>query len=124
MGLKETIAGAVRSGFTALGNLTESVTYKAYQTTSVYDVTLGTYTRVETSYTLSGVFLEYTKKDIDGEQIKPHDQKFLFQQADLEVRPSLQDRIVRDSGAIWEVVWVKEDPAHATWELQLRARNG
>ena len=124
MGLKETILGAVKAGFGALGNLKESVTYKSFAASSTYDPATGTVTRVETSYTLSGLFLEYAKRDIDGEQIKPHDQKFLFQQADLSVTPTLQDRITRATGANWEIVGVSEDPAHATWEVQVRATNG
>ena len=124
MGLKETIAGAVKSGFSALGNLAESVSYLAYSASSTYNPTTGTETRSETSYSVSGLFLEYSKRDIDGQQIKPHDQKFLFQQASLAVRPTLQDRLLRTDGKYWEVISVSEDPAHATWELQMRGLNG
>jgi len=124
MGLKETIAGAVSAGFTALGNLVESVTYKAQGATSAYDVTSGTYLRSETLLTASGLFLEYQKREVDGEQIKPHDQRFLIQQASLTVTPTLQDRILRADGKHWEVIAVKQDPAHVTWELQVRALNG
>lgn len=124
MGLKETIEAAVSAGFTALDNLVESVTYQAYQATSAYDPTTGTYTRKETSYTVPGVFLDYKKQDIDGEVIKPHDQRFLFRQASLAVIPGLQDRLVRASGKTWEIISVGEDPAHVTWELQVRGTNG
>lgn len=124
MGLKETIAGAVSAGFTALGNLKEDVTYNVFQTTSSYDPDTGTAVRKETSYTVPGLFLEYKKQDIDGVQIKAHDQKFLFQQKDLAVTPTLQDRIVRASGATWEVISVSQDPANVTWEVQVRTTNG
>lgn len=124
MGLREAIASAVKSGFTALGNVKETVTYKTYQSTSSYDTTTGTVTRTETSTTLSGVFMSYTKREIDNAAVAPHDQKFLCQQADLATTPTLEDRLVRSNGTSWEVVWVKEDPAHVTWELQVRAISG
>lgn len=123
MGLKETIHAAIASGFTALGNLKEDVTYKS-QRASTYVPSTGVFTRVETAYTVSGVFLAYGKRDIDGTQIKPHDQKFLFRQAALAVVPALTDRLVRSTGAVWDVIMVSEDPAHATWELQIRGTNG
>lgn len=124
MGLKATIAAAVSAGFKALDDLPEIVTYLARSASSTYDPTTGTSTRNEAPYTLGGLFLEYSKREIDGEQVKPHDQKFLFQQADLAVRPTLSDRILRADGKYWEVLAVNEDPAHATWDLQIRGTNG
>lgn len=123
MGLKETIASAVSAGFTALGNLIETVTYKA-QGVSLYDTSTGTFTRVETSFSVSGIFVEYEKKEIDGAIVKVYDQKFLFQQALLTVKPKITDRLLRTDGRHWEVMAVAEDPAHATWELQMRAQHG
>lgn len=124
MGLKETIQAAVTTGFTALGNLKESVTYKGHLSTSSYVAATGQYVRNESSTAIEGIFLDYAKRDIDGQQIKPHDQKFLVLQSQLIATPTLQDRIIRSTGAIWEVIAVSEDPAHATWELQMRATNG
>lgn len=124
MGLKETVAGAVKAGFVALGNLPEAVTYQTFKSTSIYEASTGIVTRQETVTRLAGLFTDYTKQEIDGQQIHPHDRKFLFQQADLAGRPTLQDRLTRRDGTSWEVVFVKEDPAHATWELQVRALNG
>lgn len=124
MGLKETIDAALSAGFTALDNLVEKPTYLANQATSAYDPTTGTYTRNEASYTLPGLFLEYSRKDIDGTQIKPHDQRFLCQQSALAVTPTLQDRILRSDGKYWEIISISEDPAHATWDFQIRGTNG
>ncbi len=122
MGLKETIQGAVGSGFTALGNLRETVTYLAFQTTSAYAPSTGTYTRTETPYALSGLFVRYGQRDIDGVQIKPHDQKFLFVPSALPVEPQLNDRLLRADGSYWEVIDRRKDPASALWSLQVRGQ--
>ena len=124
MGLRETVQQAVLSGFTALGNLLESVTYKSQGTVGYTPTTTGVVTRPETDYTITGLFYEYKKQEIDGEQIKPHDMRFLCLQSVLAVTPKITDRIVRSTGKAWEVISVKEDPAHATWELQMRSTNG
>ena len=123
MGLRETIQKAVQSGFKALGNLKETVTYK-YQGVSTYNTTTGTFTRIETSFSIEGVFMEFKKEEIDGVTVKPNDQKFLFEQRVLSVNPRVTDRLLRSDDIHWEVMRVKEDPAHATWELQVRTQNG
>jgi hypothetical protein len=124
MGLKATIASAVASGFAALGDLQETVTYNVYSTSSTYNPTTGTVTRTETQYSVAGLFLDYKKRDIDGQQIKPLDNQFMIQQAVLPVAPTLQDRIVRSTGKEYEVISIEQDPATATWTLQVRGRNG
>lgn len=124
MGLRELVVAGIKSGLTAIGNMKETVTYKAYLTTSTYNTTTGAVTRTETSYTINGVFDAYTKREVDGSAIMPYDQKFIFHQSELAVTPTLQDRITRSDGKSWEVVWVKQDSQGATWELQLRAIHG
>lgn len=124
MGLKETVQAGVRKGFASLGNLGEAVTYLATDASGVYDPDANTLTRKETATALSGIFLQYSKQEIDGQQIKPHDEQFLFLQSSLATRPTLQDRIRTIGGTYWEVVSVRQDPAQATWSLQVRGTNG
>lgn len=123
MGLRETILTGINAGFKALGNLKETVTYK-YQGAGIYNTTTGTFTRVETSFSVEGIFLDYAKEEIDGATIKPNDQKFLFEQVQLSVAPRVTDRLLRSDDVHWEVMAIKQDPAHATWELQVRTQNG
>jgi len=124
MGLKATIEAAVKAGFAALDDIPEAVTYRSYASASTYDPSTGTVTRTETSLTVLVIFMEYNKRDIDGVQIQAHDQKALIRQAALSVTPSLNDRIERSTGKLWEVISISEDPAHVTWELQVRSTNG
>lgn len=124
MGLRETILSGVTAGLNALGNVKETVTYKAYLPTSSYNTTTGVVTRTETSYTVVGVFMEYKKREIDNVNVFARDQKFLFLQSALAVTPSLHDRLVRSDARSWEIVWVGQDPVSATWEVQVRAING
>lgn len=124
MGLRETIAAGIASGFQALGNVVESVSYLAYSASSSYSPTTGLVTRVETTQAIAGIFYDYTKREIDGSVIKPHDQKFICQQASFTTTPALQDRLTRSDGKSWEVLYVGQDPAYATWILQVRGTNG
>lgn len=123
MGLREVVQAGILAGMSAIGNLKETVTYKV-NGTPVYNATTGASTRVETSYTVDGLFYEYSKREIDGATVRPHDMKFIFHQNELAATPTLQDRLVRSTGKIWEVISVDEDPAHATWILQIRSGNG
>lgn len=123
MGLRSLIAGAVATAFVAIGDLKESVSYYAYSASSSYDPDTGNVTRTETLTTVSGKFLQYSAREIDGEVIKPRDEKFIFQQASLATDPIPNDRLVF-GGKTWEVVGVTQDPAGATWELQVRSING
>lgn len=124
MGLKELVQSAIQTGFRALGNIPESVTYLSIQNTSVYDPNTGQYVRREKSYPLTLVASDYANAEIDGVQVKPNDQRFLFLQADLPVKPTLLDRIQRTDGRYWEIVAIRKDPTDATWELQARGLNG
>lgn len=124
MALKGTIAKAVASAFKALSDVKEDVTYWSHQGSSSYDPQTGTYTRAEVDYEFAGVFQGYDAAEVDGELIKSTDQKFLFQQASLPVKPSLLDRVSRADGTQWQIQNIRQDPASVTWELQLRGRRG
>lgn len=123
MGLKATIAKGVRAGFAALGDVKEDVTYKV-QGVGIYNTTTGSWTRVETSFTVSGVVMEYKKEEIDGVVIKPNDMQFLFLQESLSTKPKVNDRLLRADGKHWEVMAMTEDPAHVIWILNIRTQNG
>ena len=118
MGLKETIQAAVQSGLKGLGNLQPNLTYQAAGTPS-YNATTGASSVTTTSYTVPGTFAAYRKDEIDGQVIRPEDQKCLIGALALPVTPTVNDQIVNGTET-WLVVGVRIDPAGALWVLQVR----
>lgn len=54
-----------------------------------------------------GVFLEYSKRDIDGEKIKQGDQRVYVPAKDLSIIPQPDDMLIRDT-EIWHIQAVNE----------------
>lgn len=54
-----------------------------------------------------GVFLDYNRKEIDGEVIKQGDQKVLVPAQDLAIVPQVDDVLLRGS-EIWSIINVNE----------------
>jgi hypothetical protein len=98
------------------------VTYKAQSAEPSYAPASGTVTRPETSYTVSGLLYGYRRDEIDGVLIQPFDQQFLLHQSELPVTPKVTERLVLADGTSWEIVRVEQDPAQATWTLQIRSQ--
>jgi hypothetical protein len=122
MGLKERIVAGVTAGLQATGNVRRTVTYKAQSADPSYAPASGTVTRPETNYTVSGVLYGYRRDEIDDVLVRRYDQQFVFLQADLAVTPKVTERLVLDDGTSWEILRVEQDPAQATWMLQLRSQ--
>lgn len=118
MGLKDQIQQAVRSGLAALGDLQESLTYRAAGVPS-YNATTGAPSVGTTDHAVRGTFVRYRRDEIDGDAIRREDQKCLIGATSLPVTPTLNDTIVRGSET-WAVVGIAIDPAGALWTLQVR----
>ncbi len=118
MGLQTTIQNAVASAKTATLDLWSTVTYKAVAP-SAYDTSTGAVTSTTTSTSLSMLLEEFAENQIDGHAVRASDLKGTFLQADLSGTPDVNDLVTHDSKD-WAVVKVKQDPAAATWEAQLR----
>lgn len=118
MGLQETIQRAVKSGLTALDNLQQTVSYRAASAPS-YDPTTGAPSVSRTGSTVKAMFVRYRKDEIDGDAIRPEDQKVLIGALGLGLTPTLNDTIVRDSET-WLVQGAQLDPAGALWVIQVR----
>ena len=118
MGLKETLLAATNAAFTIIGNVKVTVTYH-HQTTTSYNTTTGAITRGESTQSVEVVLLDYARRDIDGEHVRPTDRRALIEAATLSGAPTLQDRLTINSEA-WEVIRVSTDPITAHYDLQLR----
>jgi len=118
MGLKTTIANAASTAKVATLDLWTSVTYKAVAP-SAYNTSTGAVTSTTTSTSLSAILEEYSEIQIDGDAIRATDLKMTFLQADLSGNPDINDLVTHDSKD-WSVLVVRQDPAEAIWEAQIR----
>lgn len=118
MSLRALVQDAVVAGYSALGDIPESVTYSTKAQT-VFSPTTGQVTRPASNYGVSMVFAQYNKREIDGEMIKPEDMKGLLPAKDLGFSPQIGDTITRGS-AVWSVRDIGIDPAQSLYILQLR----
>jgi len=121
MGLSATIASAVSSAFTSLGDLARTVTYQHRTTADEnrYNASTGTVTDASTSISISAVLLRYKSSQIDQVAILATDQKLIFIASQITFEPSLNDYILID-GEIWDIVNKSKDPSGAIWILQIR----
>lgn len=116
---RSTIVAAVATAFTAIGNIPESVTYR--RTSSSYNTATGTNTITNTDYTISVVFSKYNNFEIDKQVVLATDIKALFKQSSLSITPNVAtDKIIRSSKT-YTILNIGQDPAAATYTLQLRS---
>lgn len=120
MSLRQQIRQAVQTGINALDDLAERARYTSVRTPN-YDALTGTISKPTLAYpNVPMVFTSYSRQEIDGETIRPEDQKAVIAQLALEPVPTLNDTITRPDGSVWTVVGIRTDPASAAWVLQVR----
>ena len=120
MALQTTIQNAAASAKSATLNLWSDVTFKAIAKSS-YDTATGAVTNTITSSSIKSLIEEYTESQVDGENVKISDLKATILQTDLSGTPDTTD-ILTYSSKDYDIIKVKQDPANAIWELQLRCR--
>jgi len=123
MGLRDTFAKAAQTIFTAVGDIKTTAYYYAHAT-ATYDVSSGTVSTGTSLVVTSMIFENFSQREIMNESIEPTDVKGTIPQAYLSgIVPSIKDHVqVIEAGVSvrYDVVHKKQDPASATWELQLR----
>lgn len=119
MGLKAAIANGVAAAFKAIGDIVQSGTYR--RSVSVYNPATGTNTVTNTDYTVPVVLTSFNNVEIDRVVILAYDRKAIIQSKDLSLTPNISTDKMIVSGKTYNIIQVKQDPALATWTLQLRA---
>lgn len=117
--MKDLIKGAIQSGMNALGDGQETVTYTSVGTTS-YNATTGVITTPKTTYAVLMVMDQYSRREVDGDAIRPEDVKGLVAVLNLTPTPTLNDTVTRANGTVYSVISIRTDPMDAHWQLQLR----
>lgn len=123
MGLRATIVGAVSSAFKAVGDIAETCTYR--RTSSTYNPATGANVITNTDYTiLRAIYSKYESFEIDKVVVLGSDVKMIVQKSELGTTvPNLAtDKLLRTSDSkTYNIIRVSQDPAGATYTIQLRS---
>lgn len=128
MGMREELQAELAEAFDDPDGLGDAVSpvEGSRKSSPVYDPSTGTTTGGTVIYTGRGVFGSYLAKEVDGSLIQTTDEKLLILQNELFItaaglptaapaEPKIGDII-----ASKRVLNVSQDPAGATWTVQLR----
>lgn len=119
MSLRTTLAKVVGSAFTALGDIVISATYR--RTSSTYNPATGSNTVTNTDYTVPMVLTSYSSFEVDKNVVLVSDRKCIVRQAAMSVSPNIAtDKVIAESKT-YNIIRVTQDPAAATYTLQLRS---
>lgn len=119
MSLRATLAKAVGSAFTALGDIVLSGTYR--RTSSTYNPATGANVVTNTDYTVPMVLTKYDSFEVDRQSVLSTDRKCIVRQAAMSVTPNIAtDKVIAESKT-YNIIRVTQDPAAATYTLQLRS---
>ncbi|RYG14074.1 MAG: hypothetical protein EON92_03495 [Burkholderiales bacterium] len=117
MGMRAEIQAGLAEAFNdpdGLADAVQTFTGSRASNGSGYDPDTGT-TAGATTYTGRGVFAGYDNDNVDGSRVRATDTKLIALQNEVTLRPMPDDRINGQA-----VVSVGQDPAGATWVVQLR----
>jgi len=127
--LLEDIQAAVGEGFEALGDLKTTVSYVA-PGTRTYDPATGDFSGTETLTSLSAVLTDYSDRELaqsgavgqssSGRDVRPEDRKVIFEAAEAPSLTPTNAGKIRIGSDDWSIISVRQDPALATWTLQIR----
>lgn len=121
MGLREAFKKAAQTAFTAAGNIKETVTYRSKTSASAsYDPDTGIVTDAYTDYSVSMIINKSRSFQHDNRAILENDDDAMIPVDNLTPTPQLHDQILRNTTDIWDIVWLKSDPALALWTFQIR----
>lgn len=119
MGLRDVLANATASAFTALGDIPAAVTIKR-TTQGPFNPSTGKYDPgITTNYSVQGIMSGYNDFLIDGTLIKQGDRKLSIRQAEIPIAPATSDKAIID-GKTWAIVIIQADAASVLWKLQVR----
>jgi hypothetical protein len=128
MGMREELQADLAEAFSDEDGLADAVKPVAgsRKEAGVYDPGTGKTTSTTTTYVGRGVFGSYLSKEVDGSMIQTTDEKLLILQNELFVSVAGVATSARTEPKIGDLIGgkralnVSQDPAGATWTVQLR----
>lgn len=123
MGLRALFAGAAETIFAAAGDVPVAMYYYQHGS-AVYDVSSGTVSAGVSLTVTTMIFEKFKQTNKPNDNVDPTDMQSTFPQSYLPgITPSVKDHLqVVEAGASvrYDIVDKEQDPAGATWVLQLR----
>jgi hypothetical protein len=123
MGLRATVAAAVKTAFTAIGDIPETATYRYYLSGDPsYQPEEGYVFNPKTDYSLTMLFTKFNEREIDNQVVLSTDMKCIVEAtefSDNSITPKGADLIIKDSEN-WEIKSIYLDPTESVYIFQLR----
>ena len=123
MGLRATVAGAVKTAFAAIDDIPETATYRYYHSGDPsYQPEQGYVFNPKTDYSLTMLFTKFNEREVDNQAVLYTDMKCIIQATeftDNSIAPKGADLIIKDSEN-WEIKSIYLDPTESVYILQLR----
>lgn len=119
MGQKAALQASVRDALHSLGDARTTIVLRG-QTVGVFNPATGQTAITTADQSVFAVLSGFSNAEIDGEQVRRDDLRARVVQADLKTPPDRDAKVLIGS-ATYQVVRVAEDPARATWAIQLRS---
>lgn len=128
MGIREEIQAELAEAFDDLDGLADAVkpVVGVRKVLGEYDPETGTAPEVLITYCGRGVFGSYLTKEIDGSLIQTTDEKLLILQNELFITFLATPTAILAEPKIGDIIggkralYISQDPAGATWTVQLR----
>ena len=129
MGLRTDIQVALAIAFAGdLADAVHTFNFTSIDNEPTYDPSTGLTSTPTTLSGLNGAFVDFTVKELtalnsvltEEEKVRPTDVKLIALQTVLTVEPKKGDTVAVSDGRTYRVIGWNQDPAWATYEVQLR----
>lgn len=120
--LKTSIQGATRRSLAAMDSMRVSATYLSVSTTSGstgYNPTTGAATRAGNEHPVKVLLTSFRDTEVDGDIIRPTDQRATLSASEVSFEPKLADRI-KIGTVEHEIVRIKREPSQSVYILHIR----
>ena len=120
MSLNSSIRKATRKSLKAMESIAETITYRQVTGEPVYDADAGSFTRNTSAVTIKGWFTSFEERHVDGDNVQPGDKRLTFEVISTSIVPKMNDFVLDEAGAQWEVINIKLPPPKILYILHVR----
>lgn len=116
--MRALVSSLVGLGFDIIGDIAESG--KLTRNASVYDEETGTVTSTPTDYPIEQIIeTRFKATELGGDVDLKTDAKFIIYSEQLTTTPEEDDKIIYDSGEVWNVKKLMSVPGKSVWILHV-----
>lgn len=120
MSLRAIIANGVDAAWAGLGDIPQPITLR--RVSSTYNPSTGTSTTTNTDYLIAkGILTKYAEFEVDKVSVMSTDRKLILRKKDVTIVLNTSSDRVLIGTTVFNIIRVTEDPAGATYTVQLRS---